>query len=335
MKEEIALGADIGATNMKLVIEREGLIVGRKTFKTRVENGLESALENVVSFCCDHGIDPRTRNCSEKIVMGYSTPGIWGVVDGEETVLGNSFNLPWLVRSHLISRTKELLGIDDCSGLNDAKLQAFGQYSLGAGRGSKVMLCLTLGTGVGGAVVIDGLIFLGAHGHAGELGHITIDRGHHARQCNCGNKGCLEAYIGTAGFLKTVDEHISVLGPGELPIEDRKNIKRIFELAKQRPAENQSCWSAVKETAQHLAQGLSILLLAFNPDRVVFDGQISRDTDFFWQFAEEWLAKNLSQKQLLEKLVVVPSSDPEYSGAIGAAAYAKAIANHQRVVMSW
>jgi glucokinase len=330
----VSIGVDIGGTFTKLLKKVGSNIVAKETIKTKTNNGLLAVLEAISSFCGANGINTRKRRNTDEFVIGISSPGIWDMVDGEQTVIGNCFNLPWLLNCHLISDIQNQFGIK-AHGLNDAKLQIYGQCAFGAARGAKVVVGLTLGTGIGGAVVINDKIFLGADGYAGELGHISICQSHYARKCNCGNIGCLEAYAGTAGFLRTVKECVYILGAGQLEKSDMTDIKKIFSLAKKHPEINPACLSAVKETSKYLAQGLSGLLLAFNPRVVVFDGQISRDMGFFWPFIEAELQKILSQKQVLEKLKIVPSSDPEYSGAIGAAAYAEARHRGEEVIMSW
>lgn len=331
----LSFGADVGATYTKLVAVDGSRVLAKESFRTPVKDGEGAVLGAVSNFFSKHGVSAKKRKSSfSGAAVGYSTPGIWGVVDGYETVIGNAFNLLWLVNSTLIRDTKSSLGVN-AYGLNDAKLQIYGQSVFGSGRKYKVVLGLTLGTGVGGAVVMGKKIFLGANGHAGELGHISIDHGHHARKCNCGNVGCLEAYVGTAGFLRTVKECVDILGYGQLKDDERTDIKRIFSLARNEPGVNPASISAIKETSVSLAKGLSGMLLAFNPDVVVFDGQIAKDADLFWPFTLDWLKANLSQRQVLEGLRMERSSDPEYSGALGAAAYAAARERGEQVVMSW
>jgi glucokinase len=331
----LSLGVDIGGTNTKMVAVDGSRVLARESFKTPVEAGEGAVLEAVLKFFSRNGASAlKRRSSSGSAAIGYSTPGIWGLVDGRQTVIGNSFNLPWLVNSALTEDTKKALGIN-AYGLNDAKLQIYGQCIFGCAGASNVALGLTLGTGVGGAVVMGKKIFLGANGHAGELGHISIDHGHYGRKCNCGNVGCLEAYVGTAGFLRTIKECIDILGPGQLANSERNDIRKIFSLARKEPGINIACISAIKETAVYLAKGLSGMLLAFNPDVIIFDGQIAKDADLFWPFTLSWLKENLSQKQVVDRLRMQTSSDPEYSGALGAAAYAAARERNEQVLISW
>jgi glucokinase len=216
----------------------------------------------------------------------------------------------------------------------------------GSAKGGKVVIGYTLGTGVGGAIVIGGKIFLGADGQGGELGHIIIDHKTDARVCGCGNEGCLEAYAGTAGIITTFWEELNNLRrPEDLEFVKRvirPSVKDIFALAKpdvnktvynMGSAKNPACLAAVFRTAWYLAKGLAPLINAFNPDVIVFDGQIAKDLPLMEPQIRDWFSRHISQKSIWENLKIVQSSDPEYSGAIGAAAYALARKNGEKVIM--
>jgi glucokinase len=325
----LSFGSDVGGTNTKLVAIRDGKIIDKTTFKTDSKNGFESTLNNVCTFCGKHGVKGGSKTASTA-TMGFSTPGVWGIIDGWPTVIGNAFNIPWMVGNQLIRWTKENLGIF-CAGQNDAKLQIYGDCAFGPAKGYGCVIGYTFGTGAGGATIIDGKIFLGKKGYAGEFGHIQVDFSHESRPCNCGNKGCLEAYCATAGILKTAEEAISFHGLGDL--NKVFSVKDIFTLAKHCPKDNKACVETVEQMAIYLGRGVAGLLASFNPDTIVFDGQISRDADLFWPLTEKWLKENLSQRYLLDGLKMFKADDPEYSGAIGAAAYAAALARGEKVIM--
>jgi glucokinase len=280
-----------------------------------------------------------------KIAIGYSTPGVWGEKDGRETVLSNAPNLRWLENCDIIPMTQDKFGIFACYGINDAKCQIYGQVKFGSAKGGKVVVGLTLGTGIGGALIIGGKIFLGANGHGGELGHAIIDFSPEARVCGCGNRGCLEAYAGTAGIIKTFWEEFSTFhGLGDVKLASREvKVKDIFDLAMPdankssvslASAVNPACLLTVIKTAEYLARGLTPWL-CLNPDVVVFDGQIARDLPMLVPHITRWFQKNISQKLTWENLPIVQSSDPEYSGAIGAAVYALARKNGEEVIMKF
>jgi Transcriptional regulator/sugar kinase len=338
-----AAGFDFGATNTKGIFYNGQEVVVKKSYKTDVGGGIEAAFSKVKQFCAEN--IPREFWPQSKIAIGYSTPGVWGRKAGRETVLSNSPNLRWLENCDIIPMTREEFGIFDCYGMNDAKCQIYGQVKFGSAKGGKVVIGLTLGTGIGGAIIIGGKIFLGAKGQGGELGHIIIDHNINARVCGCGNRGCLEAYAGTAGILKTFWESFNTLcslEDGFVRSEVNISVKDIFALAKPDDSKtvgsmptviNPACLVTVSETALYLAEGLAPLINAFNPDVIVFDGQIAKDLPMMEPQIRKWFEQNLSQKSIWENLKIVQSSDPEYSGAIGAAAYALARKNGEKVIM--
>jgi len=340
-----AVGIDIGGTNTKIIFYDGQEIVVKKSYKTEVGGGIDAAFSTVKQFCAENV--PLEIMLQLKIAIGYSTPGVWGKKDGRETVLSNSPNIRWLENCDIIPMTQSEFLISDCYGINDAKCQIYGQVKFGNAKGGNVVIGLTLGTGVGGAIIIGGKIFLGANGQGGELGHAIIDFSPKARVCGCDNRGCLEAYAGTAGIKKTFwDEFTLHHGPEDLEFVNNKadiKVKDIFALA--RPdaekafgslasAKNPACLLTVIKTAEYLARGIAPWL-CLNPDSVVFDGQIARDLPLMEPRIRKWFEQHISQKSTWENLKIVQSSDPEYSGAIGAAAYALARKSGEEVIMKF
>ncbi|MFA5248278.1 MAG: ROK family protein [Patescibacteria group bacterium] len=325
-----SVGVDIGGTGTKIVYFSNGELSFKQSYPTDKNGGIKAVLVNIKKFCSKYHID------TSNAIIGFSTPGVWGEKNGKETVLGSCANLPWLAESNIIELAKDKFSVAYCYGLNDAKCQIYGQTIFGNAKGGKVVVGLTLGTGVGGAVIINGKIFLGASGKGGEFGHISIRPLTPSRKCNCGNFGCLEAYCGTVGIIETLKEEISFYhDAGELQDGERKNIKKIFELAKNKPFSNSACLQTIIKTAHYLADGLAPLLNAFEPDIVVFDGQISRDLPMMEKTIFAALEERLSQRFLFDCLKIVQSSDPEYSGAIGASAYALSRSQGLEVIMKF
>jgi glucokinase len=155
---------------------------------------------------------------------------------------------------------------------NDAAVMALGEAVFGAGRGRLFVLGLTVGTGIGGGIIIDGQIYHGAHGYAGAMGHIIIDY-RSTRQCPCGRYGCMEAYASTPGL---VNEFIQAVGREYLIQHDLDpagiGIKEIADLAK---AGNANAWQVIQHGAEYLGTGIATLLNLFNPDIVVIGGGVA------------------------------------------------------------
>ena len=179
--------------------------------------------------------------------------------------------LPGWKGMHVKERLQTTLGLPTFVD-NDANVMALGETAFGAGRGQRYVLGLTVGTGVGGGIVIDGRIYHGAHGYAGAMGHIIIDY-RSSRQCPCGRFGCMEAYASTPGL---VEEFIQVVGQ-EYLIERGLNpegigIKEIADMAK---AGNAEAWQVIQNGAVYLGTGIATLLNLFNPDMVVIGGGVA------------------------------------------------------------
>ncbi len=315
-----AIGFDLGGTFFKV-----GLFNGSELISfDKVPSGVENGPETFVSRLAQAGehLIHKYQLDRESLAIGLGTPGIWD--QKKNVVIGNSPNIPWLIGLPVAQRVREALGAP-VVGMNDAKLQALAEAVYGAGRGRKVILFLGLGTGVGGAVVINEEIYLGANGLAGELGHISMDL-RAGRVCRCDNKGCLEAYIGTKGIRRTaLEETGAVLDPSkelrELIYRGSASevVKGVFQLAKkgEKAAKN-----TVAQIGAQLGMGLANLLLAFDPEVVVIGGQISRDLDMLTPYVKDWLSQNLNQKSLADSLNIVQADFPADGGVIGAAHYA-------------
>ncbi|MDQ7055101.1 MAG: ROK family protein, partial [Persephonella sp.] len=190
---------------------------------------------------------------------------------------------------------------------NDSSAAAFGEYSYGAGRDSKILVCLTLGTGLGGGLVIDGNLISGVSGSSMEIGHTTINT--EGWYCHCGRRGCLEAYVSSYGL-----ERIYFM------LTDQKvSSTEIIIFANEGKTE---AMKAIDEFSEYLSTGLMNILHTFNPDTVIIGGGIT----------EHYPAViDLAVSRLKEKAFPLPFRDcqikraelGEFSGAFGAMALAE------------
>lgn len=191
------IGLDLGGTNSVFgIVDRRGTIVASTSVKTQEQNDVEvyvdkccSALKEIIEVV--GGID--------KIqAMGIGAPNAnyyTGIVD-------NPANLPWKGEIPLAKMFSERLGIPVAI-TNDANAAAIGEMAYGAAKGMKNFIMITLGTGVGSGIVVNGQLVYGSDGFAGELGHVIVDRSEAARPCGCGRKGCLETYCSATGVART------------------------------------------------------------------------------------------------------------------------------------
>lgn len=202
MEKQYVLGLDMGGTNSVLgLVNKEGQVVASASIKTQSYpditdyiNALYDAAQPLIQKA---GGADAIRGIGAGVPNGnYYT----GMIEG-------AMNLPWPVVP-FAKLMSERFGIP-CKLTNDANAAAQGEMTYGAARGMKNFIMITLGTGVGSGIVIDGKVVYGHDGFAGELGHTTAVRGENARPCNCGKKGCLEAYCSATGVARTAKEIVS------------------------------------------------------------------------------------------------------------------------------
>jgi glucokinase len=201
---------------------------------------------------------------------------------------------------------------------NDANCATYGEWWMGAGRGSKTLVGLTLGTGIGGGFVVNGELHHGATGAAGEFGHMTIDST--GRKCKCGNYGCLEAYASgpniaaraVEGIEAGVETLLVQLVQGDLEKITAATVYEGVVLGDPYAAE------VMKETAKFLGVGVANLINALNPDAVVIAGGVTRAGDhLFVPLLKE--VRRRAFRSAVEGCRIVPAALPETAGVIGAA----------------
>ena len=204
---DFAIAVDLGGTNLRIAaISTDGRLLEKVTLSTKVD----LSPDHVVGEMCDaiQHLSGRYRDGGALIGAGIGIPGI---IDLEEGVVRKSANLPKWSGYPVREAIERRLGTRICMD-NDAKLAALGEQWLGAARGVDSMAMITLGTGIGGAIVLDGKIFHGMNGMAGEFGHITIEPD--GVRCGCGNRGCAERYASATGLVRMAREAID---SGEAP----------------------------------------------------------------------------------------------------------------------
>jgi glucokinase len=186
-KTKYAIGVDLGGTSIKLgIVTSNGKLLKKIQIRTEAEKGVKKVIENITS-----GIREITKNSKYRIEgIGIGCPG---VVTPGKGIVENPPNLPgWKkvnIGKIIHDEFKKKVYVD-----NDANAAAIGELIFGSGRKYKSFIMITLGTGVGGGIVINKKIYHGDYGAAGEIGHISID--YNGPKCNCGSYGCIEAYAG-------------------------------------------------------------------------------------------------------------------------------------------
>ena len=204
---DFSIGVDLGGTNLRIAaITTDGQLLEKITLGVKVALGRD----HVIGEMCDAilRLTEQYRGTGKFIGAGIGVPGI---IDIESGMMRKSANLPgWAeypVRDEIERRLGARVFLD-----NDAKVAALGEQWLGAGRGVDNMVMITLGTGIGGAIILNGKIFYGMNGMAGEFGHVTVEP--NGVPCGCGNHGCAERYASATALVRMAREAIAA---GDVP----------------------------------------------------------------------------------------------------------------------
>ena len=299
-----AIGVDLGGTNLRIAaVERQGRLIEKVTLGTHVSRGREL----VVDAMCD-----AIKHLSEKYAGKGQLEGIGigvpGIIDQQTGMVRESPNLPDWADYPVKNEIEERLGTRVILE-NDANVAAFGEKWLGAARDVDDMAMFTLGTGVGGGLVLGGKIWHGMTGMAGELGHITVEREGHP--CGCGNRGCVEQYASATAVVRMAKEAIS---SGKAPALERAassdaefSAKAVYNLAIQGDEEARRIFRVV---GRSLGIVLGGLVNALNLPMYVIGGGVSSA----WEAFAPSIFEELRERSMVYA-ATAPPSDGEGSGA--------------------
>lgn len=265
--KKYGFGVDIGGTTCKIgLFETTGVMIDKWEIPTRTENHGESILSDVT--------DSIMGKMEEKGITKEEVRGVGIGVPGPVTAEGvvqKCANLGWGVFD-VVKEMTEKTGLYVKVG-NDANVAALGEMWQGGGKGRKNMIMVTLGTGVGGGIIVDGKIVAGSHGAGGEIGHTTVNT-EETEQCGCGRYGCLEQYASATGVvrlakrkLQATDEQTALRNYNPLTAKD------IFDAAK---AKDQVADEVVEEMTKILGKQLSDFACVVDPEIIVIGGGVSK-----------------------------------------------------------
>ncbi len=198
---DYSIGVDLGGTNLRIAaVSTVGQLLEKVTVATRIDRGADHVIDDMCNAI--RTLSERYRSGGAFLGAGI---GVAGIIDLDAGIVRKSANLPGWENYHVREQIERRLGTPIFLE-NDAKVAALGEQWLGAGRNEDNMAMLTLGTGIGGAIVLDGKIFHGMNGMAGEFGHVTIEP--EGVPCGCGNRGCAERYASASGIVRMAREAI-------------------------------------------------------------------------------------------------------------------------------
>lgn len=308
----LRLGVDVGGTKcLAVVVDPSGAVVERKRVPT--PRGAAALEEVLVELVQSFGVP-----IDSWMNIGLGVPGLVS----REGAIVSSPNLPGIENFPAARRLTERLGrlipVD-----NDANCAARAEWRVGAARGASDALIVTLGTGIGGGMVVGGRLVRGAHGFAGEIGHVVVDAG--GRECACGRRGCWEQYASGTALRRLAREALldgaewprSVQhradDPGDNAVDDAVAVRRAAESG------NESALRVIDEFAGWVALGVATLIHVIDPESVVIGGGVAHRAEVVRHAVERHLADHLYASHVRPHPPVRLAHFGEDAGAIGAA----------------
>ena len=312
----IGIGVDIGGTFVKLFVMNEhGEIFRKEKIETEYARGADHFLRRIGEFINEI----QAQFPDQKVAVAIGAPGD---VDNQKGVLRYNPNLKfkdvadWPIASIIRKHT----GITP-EVANDATLAAWGVYEADLNRQGTNVLVITLGTGVGGGLIINKELYQGSNGTAGEVGHTKIADTKTGPLCGCGARGCLEAFVGTIGIKRRVLE--AAMDHPDSLLAKMVEAEKDFKIELVSKAAEQGCPVALKvweDTGFYLGVGIANFALVLDVDTVVLTGGVSGAAKFFMPALKDVLNHQQIQTPF-KKLKLAVSKNPNIGG-VGAAMYA-------------
>jgi glucokinase len=301
-------GIDLGGTKILSVCLDASLnVAGRDYRETEAEAGPDAVIRRMVESALAAAGGRRLRG------IGVSAPG---PLDINRGVVTEAPNLPGWTEIALQQRIREASGLPAWIE-NDANAGAFAEHRAGAGRGSRHMILVAIGTGVGGGLILDGRLYHGASGGAGEVGHMIVDPG--GAICGCGRAGCLEA-VASGRALDADAERIAAAQPDGLVARTAREAAeppdaRILDLAA--TAGDEAAIEALTRAGRFLGAGLTNLVNLLNPEVIAIGGSV-RKSEIYRRTAIETMRRDAFAQHLADVRVIEAELGDDVN-AIGAA----------------
>jgi len=264
----LVFAVDLGGTHLRAaLVDDTGTIL--KQLKQETPKG-DSAdcIINALANAAEQWGDEKQRVVATSIMVP-------GAVDSDKAVVLQAPNLPSLVNFGLKAALEQRLGWPVFLE-NDANAAAVGEMWLGAARGCRDVMSVTLGTGVGGGVILDGKLWRGSHGSAGEIGHTTVDP-FSGVKCKCGNTGCLEMFASASAIVRMTRENLSLFPKTSLT-SDELTAERVYKAGLEG---DELALAIFKRFGMYLGIGLANIINLIDPEIIVITGGAANGWDLF------------------------------------------------------
>ncbi|QSO50314.1 ROK family glucokinase [Alicyclobacillus curvatus] len=307
-------GIDIGGTSVKTaLVDGHGTILAQQSFDTGDNRGADFIAARIAEVLSALK-DKLALNGKDNVTVHGAGVGIPGFLDLDTGMVAEAVNLGWInvPFERMLEDTLSMPVVME----NDANLAALGEAFAGAGAGHRVVLCATVGTGIGGGIAIDGVLHRGVNGMAGEIGHLVVKR-EGGVLCNCGHSGCLETLASATAIVRTArEQQANGQLPADKPIMEAKDV---FDLADTGHA---TATQVIADAAEWLGYGLSLAAITLNPDVIVIGGGVSKASERFLAPMQRAFER-YSLQRVAEAAHVRAATLSNDAGVIGAARLAQ------------
>jgi glucokinase len=311
------LAIDLGGTKIaSAIVSDTGKILARDYRLTLADEGVEPVMGRIFQ-AVEQLLKESKATPSQLDSISIASAG---TIDSERGLVSVSPNLPGWYDIPLRDRIKERFGISTLL-LNDASAAALGEHRLGAGRGTVNLIYITVSTGIGGGIIIDGGLYLGSSGSAGEIGHMTIDT--NGPECYCGNKGCLEVLASGTAIAREAKKSIAAGESSALTdmVAGKTEAITAREVSLAAEGGDPLALKVVAETANYLGVGMTNVVNIFNPDMVVIGGSVAKMGDRLLEPVRQVVAETAFGLSA-QAVQIVPAGLGDDVGLLGAALYA-------------
>lgn len=310
------LGIDLGGTNIVVgIVDENGAIVAKASTPTSLPRSDREIVDSMIilskKVIADQGL-----TLEDIEWVGVGCPGS---VDLDTGIVTYSNNLNWFntpLKNWLRAGLGKEVYLD-----NDANAAAYGEYIAGAAKGANISVMITLGTGVGGGIVIDGKVYRGFNYAGAELGHTVIEVG--GRPCTCGRKGCFEAYSSATGLINMTKE-VMYDYPDSVMHEIASNYGKVngrvaFDAAK---SGDKAAQAVVDQYVKYVGDGISSVINIFQPEILVIGGGISKEGDYLLNPIKQYVSVNDYNKMMTKTEIQIAKLFND-AGIVGAALAAR------------
>ncbi|WP_025690795.1 ROK family glucokinase [Paenibacillus zanthoxyli] len=310
MSENIYVGVDLGGTAIKVgICNSEGHLLHTYEGPTGTEIGVDTVIDNIEKYVRQIVADS-PYEWDQLAGVGAGVAGFTNIREGIIILAPNIGFRDVPIRAILESRLNKPVKID-----NDANVAALGEAWSGAGRGVDNCVCYTLGTGVGGGIIINGKVYQGFSGLAGELGHICVVPDLEAIQCGCGKMGCLETVSSATGIIRMANDAVARGDRTTLSAVEKIAAKEVFDAAK---AGDEVALRIVNRAAFYLGKSMAAVAAVLNPEVFIIGGGVSKAGEILFEEIRRVYAQ-VTPEPLQKDVKIIPAQLGNDAGIVGAA----------------